>query len=167
MVHYQEVNLQELSAGVRELIDKEISHIRWAFYYLKIYEPQPKTDNLEKVSHYLEAFHHFCELAAWEEAWQVLFIRCDTPTREKLHNQLETWGYYRLQIELYNQLLGKLDSRFDGICYTGLGNAYYSQGDYTRAIKSRKEALKIAREIGDREGIGTILGNLGLVYGKY
>ena len=155
---------EELSAGVRELTDKEISHIRWAFYYLKIYEPQPTADNLEKVSHYLEAFHHFCELAAWEEAWQVLFIRCDTPTREELHNQLRIWGYYRLQIELYNQLLGKLDSRFEGVCYSGLGLAYYSLGEYGRAIEYHQKDLQIAIERGDRAGERRAYGNLGLAY---
>ncbi|WP_449421005.1 tetratricopeptide repeat protein [Phormidium nigroviride] len=156
---------EELSAGVRELTDKEISHIRWAFYYLKIYEPQPTADNLEKVNHYLEAFNHFCELAAWEEAWQVLFIRCDTPTREELHNQLQTWGYYRLQIELYNQLLGKLENKYrDSICYCGLGIAYRNLGDYRLAIEYHQKDLEIAREIGDRGGEGGANGNLGNAY---
>ncbi|HLO52148.1 MAG TPA: tetratricopeptide repeat protein, partial [Kamptonema sp.] len=158
---------EELSAGVRELTDKEIGHIRWAFYYLKIYEPQPTADNLEKVSHYLEAFHHFCELAAWEEAWQVLFIRCDTPTREELHIQLDTWGYYRLQIELYNQLLGKLDRKYrHSICYCGLGNAYRNLGDYRLAIEYHQKHLEIAREIGDRRGEANAGFNLGLALAR-
>ncbi len=151
--------------GVRKLRKKEMRRVEGIFYYLKIYEPQPKADNLEKVSHYLEAFHHFCELAAWEEAWQVLFIRCDTPTREELHNQLGTWGYYQLQIELYNQLLGQLENKYrDSICYCGLGNAYDSLGDYGQAIKFHEKDLEIAIETGDRGGEGGAYRGLGNAY---
>ncbi len=162
-----EISAQESQEfqSVRELTKTEEARVGLIFSYLKEYEPQPTADNLEKVSHYLEAFHHFCELAAWEEAWEVLFIRCDTPTREELHNQLHTWGYYRLRIELYNQLLGKLDNKYrDSICYCGLGIAYDSLGDYRLAIEYHEKHLEIALETGDRNGEGRANGNLGNAY---
>ena len=43
-------------------------------------------------------------------------------------------------------------------------NAYYSLGQYEKAIEHHKQALAISREIGDRQGEGNHLGNLGLVY---
>jgi tetratricopeptide (TPR) repeat protein len=45
-----------------------------------------------------------------------------------------------------------------------LGNAYYSLGDYRKAIELHEQALAIAREIGDRRGEGQDLGNLGNTY---
>ena len=46
----------------------------------------------------------------------------------------------------------------------GLGNAYDSLGQYDKAIEHYNQALAISREIGDRQGEGSILGNLGSAY---
>lgn len=45
-----------------------------------------------------------------------------------------------------------------------MGNAYYLQGELKKSIEYFEQALKISREIGNRFGEGTQLGNLGLVY---
>ncbi|MBD2087116.1 tetratricopeptide repeat protein [Coleofasciculus sp. FACHB-542] len=128
------------------------------------YEPEPDASNLEKVQGYLEAFHHFSEVGFWEEVSQILSIRLDIPSKEQLHNQLGIWGYYHQQIELYNRMLGKLNDHWNGICYGGLGNAYYFLGNYSQAIEYLQQHLTIAQKIGERKGEGTALGNLGIVY---
>jgi tetratricopeptide (TPR) repeat protein len=45
-----------------------------------------------------------------------------------------------------------------------LGLAYFSLGEYRRAIEYHEQNLTIARAIGDRRGEGQALGNLGLAY---
>ncbi|RLC91462.1 MAG: hypothetical protein DRI77_13780, partial [Chloroflexi bacterium] len=51
-----------------------------------------------------------------------------------------------------------------GVYRSGLGLTYYSLGQFKRAIRLHKEALDIAREIGDRWGEVVSLGNLGSAY---
>jgi tetratricopeptide (TPR) repeat protein len=128
------------------------------------YEPDPDASNLEKVQGYLEAFHHLCEVGDWEQASQILSIRLDIPTNEELHNQLGIWGYYLQQIQLYSTILGKLNDAWNCICYSGLGNAYKSLGDYPQAIGYHQQSLRTARKICNRKDEGTALGNLGNVY---
>jgi tetratricopeptide (TPR) repeat protein len=45
-----------------------------------------------------------------------------------------------------------------------LGNAYFSRGDYPRAIEYHGQALAGMKELRDRRGEGIALGNLGLTY---
>ena len=45
-----------------------------------------------------------------------------------------------------------------------LGVAYYSLGDYAKAIDYLQQHLTIARQIKDRESEGIALGNLGNAY---
>ncbi len=131
------------------------------------YQPEPEASNLEQVRGYLEAFHHYCDVEDRQSAKEIISTPIDTPTNEQLHNQLGTWGYYREQVELYNQILSLLDEtnlEWKAICFNGLGNAYYFQGDYARAIDFYQQHLAIARKTGDEVGIGAALGNLGAAY---
>jgi tetratricopeptide (TPR) repeat protein len=134
-------------------------------YYLTV-EDEPPSDaaNIEKVHRYIEAFHHLCEVEAWEKAITVFSTRLDTPTDDELHNQLNVWGYYTEQVNVYNRLLGKFSASLDTIVLNGLSNLYNSLGDYGKAIEYQWQHLKIAREIGDRLGEGIALGSLGLNY---
>ena len=45
----------------------------------------------------------------------------------------------------------------EGGAYGNLGNAYYSLGDFGKAIEYHEKCLKIAIEIGDRAGEGRSL----------
>ena len=49
----------------------------------------------------------------------------------------------------------------EGAWLGNLGNAYAALGDVHKAIEFYEQALVIAREIGDRQGEGADLGNLG------
>ncbi len=152
------------SSLLQEEEDWQEVHKQAARLWLQDYEADAEAENLVKVQGYLEAFYHFCEIEAWEEASEILAIKMDTPTQEDLDNQLGTWGLYRQQIDLYSQLLNKLDDHWQGICLTGLGNAYYSLGDYHQAIDYHQQRLTIAQQIGNRNGEGSALGNLGIAY---
>ncbi|WP_353737611.1 MULTISPECIES: tetratricopeptide repeat protein, partial [unclassified Microcystis] len=46
----------------------------------------------------------------------------------------------------------------------GLGNVYYSLGEYQKAIEFHQQSLAITREIGDRGGEAASYNNLGTVY---
>ncbi|HTR67532.1 MAG TPA: tetratricopeptide repeat protein, partial [Terriglobales bacterium] len=56
------------------------------------------------------------------------------------------------------------DKGGEGAHLGNLGLAYYSLGEYRRAIEYHERHLAIAREIGDRQGEGNSLGNLGNAY---
>ena len=75
------INSPYLSELPLNKLDHYIAVINW----LTDYKPRPDDSNLEKVLGYLEAFHHLCEVEAWEQASKILFIRLNTPTSEVLH----------------------------------------------------------------------------------
>jgi len=52
----------------------------------------------------------------------------------------------------------------EGKAYGNLGNAYKSQGDFSKAIKYHGQRLAIAKEVGDRAGEGQAYANLGCAY---
>ncbi|MCC6180915.1 MAG: tetratricopeptide repeat protein [Bacteroidia bacterium] len=56
----------------------------------------------------------------------------------------------------------KLLSIFDG----GIGNIYYEQANYTKALEFYFNALKIKLKIGDKRGQASNLGNIGLIYSE-
>ncbi len=128
------------------------------------YEPEPDALNLEKVRGYLEAFHHLCQVADWEKAREILTLRLDTPTNDELHNQLHLWGYYQEQIDLYRQILGKLNPRVDCLCWNGLGNAYHLLGEYCQAIEFHQQHLEAARSVQKQQDEEIALGNLGNIH---
>jgi len=125
---------------------------------------QPDASNLEKVKGYVEAFYHLCEVEAWQKANEIINTTLKTPTNEQLRSQLNTWGYYREKISLHERLLGKLSPDGENICLNGLGNAYYSLGDYPQAIKFYEQCLHFAQEVGDTGWKGTAFNGLGVVY---
>lgn len=104
-------------ASVKSIKPSRRTHYIAVINWLTEYKPQPDASNLEKVRGYLEAFQHLCEVQAWEAAIKILFTRLNTPTYEELHEQLNTWGYYRVQADLYNRLLNKLSPSLDAIFF--------------------------------------------------
>ena len=54
----------------------------------------------------------------------------------------------------------------EGRAYCNLGNAYYSLGDFQRAIEYHEKDLSIAKDVGDRAGEGSAYYNLGMSYLK-
>ena len=139
-----------LTQSIRKLTVQEQAHLKAAFYWLNSYKPESEAPNLEQVRGYLEAFHHLCEISAWQEASQLLFIPTKTQQAKKLHEQLRSWGYYSEQIELYTRILSKLNLDLDCLCLWGLGGAYCHLGQVQKALGYHERQLEIARKIGNK-----------------
>lgn len=94
-----EINLDRVPL---ELFDKYIA----IEYFLTLEDHLPENvENLKKVDRYLQTFHHLCEASELHKASKVLSF---CPISKELHEQLRIWGYYREQIELYqNRPVGK------------------------------------------------------------
>jgi len=92
-------------------------HYRAVVQWLTDYKPKSDSTNLEKVKGCLETFYHLCKVEDWERASKILFIRLNTPTNQELHDQLDTWGYYSEQIDLYRRIVGKISPSLDTIFF--------------------------------------------------
>jgi len=168
--------MASLTVGQKLFADLQIDFDRIPFdllddyaaikYFLTL-EDEPPSDakNIEKVDRYLHVFNHLCDASAWEQAWQVLQVRPeDKPTVKELHEQLGTWGYYREQVKLYEQLLGKLNPNQSLCCLNSLGKISIIFGDLEAAIRHHQEQLKLAQEVGDLKQQARALGGIGAVY---
>ncbi|OLT60597.1 hypothetical protein BJP37_17860 [Moorena bouillonii PNG] len=125
------------------------SHYRSAINWLTIYSPNSNSSNLEKVKGLLEAFYQFSEIEEWDIASKVISIPLNTPTNQALYNQLKTWGYYGEQIDIYQRLLGKINSDWDTICIDGLGNATRALGKWDQSREYYQQQLKKSKTIID------------------
>ena len=142
------------------------SQYRAVMNWLTEYKPHANASNLEKVKGYLEAFHHLCQAEDWYRATQLIFIRLNTPTKEQLHKQLYTWGYYQKQIEIYTQILSfrELSLQTKATVLTNLGKANIALVNFDQAIKYLKQSLSITKEIESREEEEEARRNLGRAY---
>lgn len=121
-------------------------------------EPPENASNLQKINRYLQAFHHLCEVPEWRKAGQILSF---SPISIPLHEQLRIWGYYRDEIELYQQLLGKVNSDQDIICLSGLGKAFYNLSEYDQSLIYYEKLLHLAKLINNRQAEALAMGGLG------
>jgi tetratricopeptide (TPR) repeat protein len=162
--------LNHLDINSDTLKHNQLSHWQKVQYravinWLAKYQLSPDASNLEQVRGYLEAFHHLCEIEAWEKASKLLMVPLNTPANKELHDQLRIWSYYQEQIQLYKRLpLNQLHPHIHLICLRGLGLAHRALGNYSQAIAYHQQHLALAQEIGDRTHEGMALGNLGNVY---
>ncbi|MBD2059038.1 tetratricopeptide repeat protein [Oculatella sp. FACHB-28] len=135
-----------------------------AHLWLTAYTSPSNAERIETVRGYLEAFAHYCEVEDWETACRILDIQIDSPTQEPLHWQLETWGYYREEIELYQQVIHKTSRERDILWLRGLGLVSRTLGAPVQAIQYHQQSLELAREMGDCQGQWKALNNLSGVY---
>ncbi|MEM1168658.1 MAG: tetratricopeptide repeat protein [Cyanobacteria bacterium P01_H01_bin.35] len=142
------------------------SQYRAVVNWLMEYKPHANASNLEKVKGYLEAFHHLSQVEDWDRASQLIFVRLNTPTKEQLHKQFYTWGYYQTQIEIYTKSLSfrQLSLPIKATILTNLGKANIALINFDQAIKYLNQSLTIAQEIKSREEEEEVRGNLGRAY---
>ncbi len=154
---------------LRQMKPFQRSHYVAAVGYLTEYKPL-NSSNLELVTGCLEAFHHFCELEEWEYASKILFIKLNTPTGETLHKQLETWGYYQEQVNIYEKIYQHIDSQSCLIILNSLGDACFNLTENKKADFYYRKALIISEEIQNQIGKALAyrgLGNLNCIRGNY
>ncbi len=140
--------------------DQTEAHLTAIDYYdSKVKEPPWQTK--DDLNEYLEIFHHLCHLGDYAEADDILSY-CD--------EFLDLRGYYSTIVELNQQLVQNWQPRDDeekesfGWTLTRLGLAYYSLGQFQKAIQYHKKSLNIDQELGNRSGESASLNNLGLAY---
>ncbi|WP_223278060.1 tetratricopeptide repeat protein [Nostoc sp. 'Peltigera membranacea cyanobiont' 232] len=140
--------------------DRTEAHQKAIGYYRSIAKQPPWTTK-DDIKEYLEIFNHFYQLQDYNSAFDSIWV-CD--------DFLTLQGYYIDQVELYGQLVNKWEEIDDRencnyrASLTSLGNAYFSLGEYPRAIEFFQQSLDISREIGDRNTESKSLMNLGLAY---
>ncbi|GAB4151090.1 MAG: hypothetical protein Fur0046_30370 [Cyanobacteria bacterium J069] len=141
----------------------EAAERKAADLWLTNYEPAPNAERLETVRGYLEAFDHYCEVSDWEQASEIYTCQL-VSTNQALHWQLLMWGYYKELIEVSRRLVNRIASQTKRLCLNRIGNSYSNLGNVERAIDYYQQALQFARETGDRQGEGRVLGDLGNAY---
>ncbi|MBD2491350.1 tetratricopeptide repeat protein [Aulosira sp. FACHB-615] len=144
------------------------SHYRAVNNWLEKYQPKANASNLEQVQGYLEAFHHLCEIVEWQKAEIVLSVSINTITGTSytLYRQLEIWGYYSQQIEIYKRLAENenVPSTLSVIALVGLGNVYARLANYTEAISYSQKAREQSHASNNLQGKSNALNNLGIAY---
>lgn len=125
--------------------------------------PPKEAAPLRQVQHYLESFHHLCEVEDWRRATLILTVIPDSRTDEELHDQLGIWGYYDEQEKLYECLLGKMNPACDAVCYNGLGNIHDARGELNESETYHQKHLEFAQKSGDTPGEWKALMGLGNV----
>ena len=83
-----------------------------------------------------------------------------------LETEYKSLDEIKRSIELKEKLLSELsaETEISGYLLGSLGDLYFQIGLYEKSIDCTEEALKIAKDIGDRRNEGVWLGNLGLAY---
>jgi tetratricopeptide (TPR) repeat protein len=129
---------------------------RGAEYFKLIRTPRENWKTIDDLAPQLAEFDLRCAGQDYDTAASVLL--------EIDFDYLFLWGYSRLMIELHERLVNKLsDTWLNSVSAGDLGTAYWSVGEYRKAIDYYEKALVIAREIGNREG-DAWLGGLGNAY---
>lgn len=160
--------LHELSinVGIQDITERV--HYRAVKNWLGKYKPEAKASNLEQVRGYVEAFHHLCEIKEWQKAGIVLSASINTTigTDYALYRQLEIWGYYNEQLEIYKRLLSheNIPPNLCVVALVGLGNVYGRLASYSKAIDYSQKALERSRETVNCQSEATALSNLGIGY---
>ncbi|UXE64561.1 MAG: tetratricopeptide repeat protein [Woronichinia naegeliana WA131] len=135
------------------------AHHQAIAFYRSIAEPNPQSK--QAVEPYLEIFHHCCELGEYGTAFDVI---------REVDTFLTLRGFYTVRVDTYSRLVtawekaGLRDHWQYGAALTSLGNAYFSLGEYQRAIAFHQQSLEIERKIGNKKGEAASLGGLGNAY---
>ena len=162
--NYWEESLISKYAG-NKLSETSKLHKLACKYFLSIPLPS-KPATKEDIQSLIEAHYHACMAKDYKMAFDIIFDY-------EIYQTLDLWGNYTVLVDLYTKMLSEdhfgneilLENKVNHVAIFGsLGNAYSALGDAKKAIDYYEQALKIAKEIGDRRGEGNHLGNLGSAY---
>ena len=126
-------------------------------YFTQVHTPREDWKTLDDLAPQLAEFELRVQGQDYDTAAQVL-LGID-------FDYLITWGHYRFVINLHTRIHDNLtDAWTTGASSTSLGTSHYLLGQTQEAIRLYEQALAIDREISDRDGEATDLGNLGNCY---
>jgi tetratricopeptide (TPR) repeat protein len=126
-------------------------------YYAQLRTPEEKWESIEDLEPQLNEFEHLVLAGDYDDAGALLETIDD--------DYLRWWGHYARLVGMREKLQGNLtDGNLQVDNWASLGHAYSSLGQLNRAVGFFKNALTIAREIGNRQEEGVQLGNLGFAY---
>ena len=128
--------------------------VRAADYYAQIRTPPATWRSLDDVRPQLVEFDLRCDAGEFDTAATVL--------ADIDFDYLQVWGHYRTLIDLHARIHLKItDPVLQAGHLSNLGLCHFSLGDYPMAIGLYEDALRIARQSGNRRGQANELGNLG------
>ncbi|NEO68701.1 tetratricopeptide repeat protein [Moorena sp. SIO3H5] len=169
------IHVKQLIAGIDRILMKQNNsnlypwkkaHYKAIKNWLLKYKPVGNNpSNLEKVTGYIEALYHICQVEDWDKVKKILSIDINANqnfSNYKFHYQLGVWGLYKQQISIYSSLLGKIDDKWNCRFLEGLGNAYDALGNYDKAINYRQQWRQLAQDIKDKKEEGKALCSLGI-----
>ena len=154
--------LRSVQQALRDSGQEREAHERAIAYFTT--NIRAKKETIADCAEEIEIFHHYCELGQYALADQIM----DTCV-----NFLEQCGYYRSLLSIYDQLTREWNTQIPtkntewkdlSIAWTRLGHIHGVLAQYQVAINCHLTSLEIQRQIGDRDGEGGSLCNLGLIY---
>jgi len=140
-----------------EAYNRRNLELRAADFYASVRKPEIDWKTIDDLAPQLAEFEHRVRAGDCDGAFEVL---------EPIDFEyLFRWGHYTRLVEMGEELLGRLtDPGLEADSLGSMGRAYRALGEIERTVKLCEEALKIARNIGDRKREGMQLGNLGRAY---
>jgi len=131
--------------------------LRAADFYAGIRKPESEWKTIEDLAPQLAEFEHRVRAGDYDGACRVL---------EPIDpDYLDLWGHYALLAEMREKLLRHLtDPSLRAVNLGSLGNTYRNLGQVKWAVDYLRQALTIAREIGDQRSESTHLNYLGRAY---
>ena len=123
----------------------------WRWRVNKI--PQTKQQDIEDL---LQARYHYKQAGDVDAALQLTDWVC---------SQLDTWGAYRREEQLYKEVLSWVPERSSETAASvhHLGIIAQNRGDYEQALDWYKKSLLIIEELGNRDGMASSYHQLGNV----
>jgi tetratricopeptide (TPR) repeat protein len=123
----------------------------WSWRVAEI--PQDRQQDVEDL---LQERHHYKEAGEIDAALRLTNLIC---------SQLDTWGAYRREEQLYKETLSWVPehSTEAAVSIHNLGIIAQQQGNYNQALNWYKKSLRISEELGNRDGMARSYYRIGIV----
>jgi tetratricopeptide (TPR) repeat protein len=144
---------------------------------LKIYETLDNKEGIattkNNISNLYSIKKDYAQAMKYLEESYNLFLELDD--QSKIIGSLNNLGNLNIEIQLYDKAMRYLMQATElsekiGVTFpdplNNIGNIYYKQGNYQRAVESYLKALAIERENNNKLGVLNVVTNLGITFAK-